>query len=184
MTLLQAINLGLSALGESRVTSDTTRNPTVDLLRETIQAQTQELLEMGWWFNTVFDATASPGPLGEVEAPNGVLSIFGNRLRLIERGGMLFDLTNNTRVFKGSVRYSYTYTVDFQDLPESAATVVALRATSIVYSNDLGVDSNVERMQEDIARNYMTLEMLHLRNMSYNTRQRGDWVRYRRALRG
>lgn len=184
MTYLEAINSCLTALGEARVTSDTTRNPTVDLIRGVLDAKRRELLEPGWWFNTVFEAKMYPGLDGTIEAPVEAFSIFGKTARLIERDGMLFDLTNNTKFFTGPQVLSYTYDMEHGNLPEAAANVVTFRAAIEVYTGDLGTDGNIETYQEQVVRNYQTMELLHLRNMAYNTKQRADWRRYRNALRG
>lgn len=184
MTLLDAINTCLSTLGEARVTSTTVRNPTVDLIRNTIAMKLDELLERGWWFNTA-QVTMYPSPTNEMEYPENALSILGwDGEQFVPRGGMLFDLDNNTRYFTEAKRMQITYAVDFEDLPECAANVVMQRANRAVYSGDLGMDGTVQNMQYNEQVNFATLESLHMRNKRFSTRQRRGWRRMRNALRG
>lgn len=184
MTLLDAINTCLSTLGEARVTSTAVRHPTVDLIRTTIELKKTELLERGWWFNTA-QATMYPSTTGEMEYPVDALSVLGyNGEMYIPRGGMLFDLDNNTQFFTEAKSMQITYKVDFEDLPECAANVVMQRANRAVYSGDLGMDNTVVNMQNNEIQNFAQLEAMHLRNRRHSTRQRRPWQRMRNALKG
>lgn len=184
MTLLDAINTCLSTLGEARVTSTTVRHPTVDLIRSTIAMKKTELLERGWWFN-IAQVTMYPSPTLEMEYPVDALSILGyGGEKYVPRGGMLFDLDNNTRFFIEPKSMQITYEVDFEDLPECAANVVMQRANRAVYSGDLGMDATVQNMQYNEQVNLATLETMHMRNQRHSTRKRRGWQRMRNALKG
>ncbi len=184
MTLLDAINTCLSTLGEARVTSTTVRHPTVDLIRNTLNMKKTELLERGWWFN-IAQATMYPSPTNEMEYPVNALSVLGYcGEKLVPRGGMLFDLDNNTQYFTEPKSMQITYNVDFEDLPECAANVVMQRANRAVYSGDLGMDNTVVNMQNNELANFATLESLHMRNQRHSTRKRRGWRRMENALKG
>lgn len=184
MLLLEAVNTCLSALGEARVTSTEVRHPTVDLILGTIVMKQRQLLETGWWFNTS-DVTMYPSVTGEMEAPVNALSILGFDGEIfVVRDGMLFDMDNNTRFFTEAKTMRVFYNLDFEDLPECAANVVMTRAAQEVYSGDLGVDSSVARLQQLELRSTTDMQMLHLRNKRYSSRQRRGWQRVASALRG
>lgn len=184
MTLLDAINTCLSSLGEARVTSTTVRHPTVDLIRSTINLKKAELLERGWWFNTA-QATMYPSSTGEMEYPVNALSVLGYCGEMyVPRGGMLFDLDNNTQYFTEPKSMQITYDMDFEDLPECAANVVMQRSNRAVYAGDLGIDTAVQNMQYNEQVNMATLDTMHMRNMRHSTRQRRAWQRMRNALKG
>ena len=184
MTLLEAVNTCLSALGEARVTSTTVRHPTVDLILSTLVMKQRQLLEKEWWFNTS-DVTMYPSITGEMEAPANAISILGFKGEtFVVRNGMLFDMDNNTQLFTEPKTMRVFYNLDFEDLPESAANVVMTRTAQEVYSGDLGVDTSVARLQQLEVRSLADLEQLHLRNRRYSTRQRRDWGRVVRALQG
>lgn len=184
MTLLDAINTCLSALGEARVTSTTVRHPTVDLIRTTIAMKKRDLLEKGWWFNTS-NVKMYPSITGQLEYPENAISVlgFGGEI-LVPREGVLFDVDNNTSVFTEAKELRVFYDVAFEDLPECAANVILYRAAREVYAGDLGIDSSVQNMQYNEATHTATLEMLHLRNRRYTTKQRRGWSRLHSALRG
>lgn len=182
MKLLEATNSCLTALGEARVTSTETRHPTVDLVLSTITLKQRELLERGWWFNTA-DVTMYPSITGNMEYPDNALSIIGwDGRTLIARDGMLFDMDNNTTVFTSAQKLHITYDLDFTNLPECAAIVTWTRTAQEIYSGDYGVDNVVQRLMQQEANAYATMEMLHLRNRRYNTRQRRGFQRIVRAL--
>lgn len=182
MTLLEAINIGLSALGEFRVTSAEDRHPTADILRSTIASKQMSLLERGWWFNQ-YTTTMYPADDGTVEYPVNAISVLGYDGRVYTmRGGMLFDMDNNTQYFTKPAELLVTEDLDFEDLPDCAANFVAYSAAKQQYINDLGVDANVRDMEATVALNWATMEMLHLRNRRYSTRQTRQFRSYRRAL--
>lgn len=184
MTLLEAVNTCLSALGEARVTSTTARHPTVDLIISTIDMKKRQLLERGWWFN-VSNVTMYPSSTGEMEYPANAIAVIGNDGEtLVPRDGMLFDIDNNTQYFTESKGLWITYDVSFENLPECAANVVMTRAAQEVYSGDLGPDSAVQRLNVLERQSFADLEMQHLRNRRYSTRQRRGWGRLIKALRG
>jgi len=92
-------------------------------------------------------------------------------------------MDNGTRIFTQPLKMHVTYDLEFQNLPECAATVVWTKAAQEVYAGDYGVDSVVQRlsMQEQLA--MQTMEMLHLRNRRYSTRDRRGFRRIVSALR-
>lgn len=184
MLLLDAVNTCLSALGEARVTSTTVRHPTVDLIKGTLDMKKAQLLEHGYWFNQA-DVTMYPSSTGEMEYPATALSVlgFGGEI-LVPRDGMLFDLDNNTQFFTEAKTMRVWYDVDFEDLPECAATVVMCRAAGEVYAGDLGVDSAVQRLNQLELQAMTELHMQHLRNKRFSTRQRRGFQRLRSALNG
>ena len=184
MTLLEAVNTCLSAMGEARVTSTTVRHPTVDLINSTLVMKKRQYLERGWWFN-IADVTMYPATDGSMEYPVNALSIVGFcGETFVARDGKLFDMDTNSDQFTDAKKMRVTYDVDFEDLPESVANVVMYRTMREVYVGDLGSDSAVQNMQFNEATNNATVEALHLRNKRYTTKQRSGWARYRNALRG
>lgn len=184
MTLLEAVNTCLSALGESRVTSTEVRHPTVDLILSTLAMKQRQLLERGWWFN-ISHVTMYPSNTNEMEYPVNALAIIGdNGETFVPRGGMLFDMDNNTQYFTEPKGMTVSYNLDFEDLPECAANVVMTRTAQEVYSGDLGPDSAVQRLNVLEIQSFAEMELQHMRNRRFNTRQRRGWARLAKALRG
>lgn len=183
MQLLECVNTCLSAMGEARVTSPTVRHPTVDLINSTIVMKKRQLLEKGWYFNKS-EVKMFPALDGTMEYPVDTLSVVGACGEiLVPRGGKLFDMDNNTNQFTEPKTLFIAYDVEFEDLPECAANVIMYRSAREVYVGDLGADTSVQNMLANEVASYSTLELLHIRNMRYSTRQLPGWVKLRRALR-
>lgn len=185
MELLEAINTCLTTIGEARVTSLDTRHPSVDLIKQTLATKQKLLLERGWWFNIEYEKMY-PDTLKRVPYPADAIAIKSMDGYTIysRRNGYLYDNTCNTTEFDGPVNIQVTVNLDFDDLPESAATVIAYRAARAVYVGDFGNDSSVSDMAQNEASAMLLLEEQHLRNMKHNTRRRRAWGRYQNALSG
>lgn len=183
MELLDAVNICLTALGEARVTSTSTRHPTVDLAIQSINTKKKLLQERGWWFNTAL-VTTYPDTLKRIPYPADAIAIKGADGYCVysKRGGYLFDNTNNTEYFDNPLRIFVTYDLAFDDLPESAATVVTYQAAREMYVGDLGNDSSVSNLMQNEQQAALLLQEQHLRNQKYNTRRRRQWGRYIGAL--
>lgn len=185
MELLEAVNMCLQALGETRVTSTSIRHPTVDQALTSIATKQRAILERGYWFNTTI-VKMYPNDEGKVEYPANALAIqdAAGRNRYVMRNLMLFDVINNTEYFTGPVSLVVMYNTDFGDLPECVATVVTYRAMRAMYVGDFGNDSSVSDMMQNEQVAALTMETLHMRNMKHNTRQRRGFRNYMSALQG
>lgn len=185
MELLEAINTCLTAIGESRVTSLDTRHPSVDLIKQTLATKQRLLLERGWWFNIEYEKMY-PDLRGYVPYPADAIAIKSMDGYTIysRRNGYLYDNTCNTMEFTGPVNIQVTVNLDFDDLPESAATVITYRAARAVYVGDFGNDSSVSDMAQNETSAMLLLEEQHLRNMKHSTRRRRQWGKYQNALSG
>jgi len=185
MLLLDAVNIGLTALGEARVTTTNIQHLTVDALLNAMTQHRKLLLERGWWFNSS-TVTMSPNNAGNVEIPFASLSVLdtSDKRLVTVRNGLLFDSSNYTAVFDEAVELFAIYDVDFEDMPESAGLYVAYMAAAQVYSGDLGEDQSVQYLRSQAGMARIQLEQLHLRQMRYNTRKTAAYSRYFNSLRG
>lgn len=185
MELLEAVNTCLTAIGEARVTSIDTRHPSVDLIIQTIEQKQRLLLARGWWFNIEYEKMY-PDTLRHIPYPADAIAIKSMDGYTIysRRSGYLYDNTENTQYFDGPVNLQVTVNLDFQDLPESAATVITYRTARAVYVGDFGNDSSVSDMSQNEMTAMLLLEEQHLRNMKHSTRRRRQWGKYQNALSG
>lgn len=183
MLLLDAVNTCLTALGEARVTSTNTRHPSVDLAIQSIDTKKRLLQERGWWFNTS-RVTMYPDATGRMPYPSEAIAIKGADGYSVysKRGGYLFNNTDNTEFFKDPLVIYVTADLDFEDLPESAATVVTYQAAREMYVGDLGNDSSVSNLMQNEQQATLLMQEQHLRNQKYNTRRRRQWGRFVGAL--
>lgn len=185
MKLLEAINRILPALGETVVTSIDSRNPTVAIIRNAIQAQTSDLQLQEWWFNT-FDVELYPNTSGEVELPVNLISWIPYDNGGVQRGDKL--LNPETLTFQWPIgtplRGQIRVRVDFEELPESAATHVLYEACVKAYVDDIGAEQALSIWQQKSGQARIQLEAEHLRNRRYSTKRSRRYSRIRSAMRG
>lgn len=184
MREIDAVNVTLEALGESRIVDLNTSNPSAGLARSAIARKRTAVLSTGWWFNQVLDEV-TPGKDGQIKVPWAQLSIYSldNGQKYGERDGMLYDLIRRSKVFSGPVRVRAVLDIDFEDLPEYMAQWIAYETAAEVYMNDLGADSNYQNLSRT-AEEMQTLNMReHLRNQRYSTQNNRLSYRVRRGFR-
>lgn len=185
MILLEAINRILPTLGESVVTSIDSRNPTVKIIQNAIHAQTKDMQLREWWFNS-FDVDLYPDTNGEIQLPANLLAWIPYDNGGIQRGNRLLnpDTLNFVWPIGKPVRGQIRVLVDFEDLPESAATYVLYEACVKAYVDDIGLEQTVSIWQQKSAQARIMLEAEHLRNRKYTTLKSRRYRRIRNALRG
>lgn len=185
MKLLEAINRILPALGETVVTSIDSRNPTVVIIRNAIQAQTSDLQLQEWWFNS-FDVELYPSVSGEIDLPVNLVAWIPYDNAAIQRGNRLLNPDTLDFVWpigtplRGQIRVR----VDFEELPESAATHVLYEACVKAYVDDIGAEQSLSIWQQKSAQARIQLEAEHLRNRKYTTLRSRRYRRIRGAMRG
>ena len=94
-----------------------------------------------------------------------------------------FNLIEQTKLFTDPVSVRVILDMDFDDLPEYMAQWIAYDTAAEIYSNDLGVDGNVQRLQQQAQEMYSLLYREHLRNQRYSTVATGVAGRIRRGFR-
>lgn len=185
MNLLTAINRILPILGERPVDSIESRNPTVAVIRNAIRDKTSDLHMQQWWFNT-FKTTFYPDPQGEINIPSWVVAWVPDRIPSVGRGGKLIKTDDMSSAWdigvgvEGTVRVD----VDFEDLPQVAATYVLYSAMSHAYLTDIGLEDTVREWQRQEQLYYNKLVTEHLRNRKYSTRNSPRYRRYFMAVQG
>lgn len=170
MREIDAVNVTLEALGESRIVDINSSNPSAGLARSALARTRRGVLSTGWWFNTIFrSVTPAPNP-GQIKIPWNQLSMYGcDGTKYGERDGVLYDLVEQTKVFTDTVDLKIIIDIEFEDLPEHMAMWVANATAAQVYLNDLGSDGNYKGLLM-VAAEYEALNMReHLRNQRYST---------------
>ncbi|QAX92403.1 tail tubular protein A [Providencia phage vB_PstP_PS3] len=184
MQLIQAINVTLSALGESEIMSLSTSNPSAGVARSAIERHTAMLLATGWWFNTV-DVVVQAPQSGKIKVPASSISVIDTERKQLYgiRDGLLYNIATSSTVFTGIVKYQARLGLEFEDLPEYAAQYIAYSAAAEVYQNDLGADTNVQRLEAQAQEAYRLMHMEQVRVQSMNTRRTRQGYRLGRSIR-
>ena len=185
MKLLNAINRILPTLGENPIDSIDSRNPTVAVVNNAILAKLNDTQLREWWFNT-YVTTLYPASDGKVAMPANAISWLPKDTNSIQRGGYLYNGDTMTYTWPVGVGLEGVIKtlVDFEELPEAAATFVLYSACVQAYVNDIGLEDTVREWKEQEGRALLVLEAEHLRNRKYSTQRSRRYGRYRQALRG
>lgn len=170
MRELDAINLTLEALGESRVMDVNTSNPSAGLARSALARNRRGLLSTGYWFNVV-EREIAPAADGFIKVPWNQLAVYDacSDSKYGVRNGNLYDLVEQNEYFDSSVKIKVVLDLDFEDLPEHAAMWIANYTTAQVYLNDLGSDGNYANYASEAERYKALVLREHLRNQKYST---------------
>jgi len=183
MQLLEAINRILPSLGEAVVTSVDSRNPTVAVIKNAIKAETSDLQLQEWWFNTSI-VKLYPESSGEIRLPLETVSWVPMDSPSVQRGNRLYNTEKQSfnwdigTPLKGKLKVR----LDFEDLPEAAATVVVYNAAIKAYVDDIGMEENIQEWHRRGQMATVQLETEHLRNRGYSTRRSPRYQRIRRAI--
>lgn len=170
MRELDAVNLTLEALGESRVVDINTSNPSAGLARSALARNRRGLLGTGYWFNTIF-RTVTPTTDGFIKVPWSQLAIYSTDSldKYSVRDGNLYDIAEQNQYFDSTVNLKVVLNLEFEDLPEHAAMWVANHTAAQVYLNDLGPDGNYQKYAGE-AEMYKTMVLReHIRNQKPST---------------
>lgn len=128
-TELEAVNLMLNAIGETRVVTldAATHEDAGDALR-LLRHWNMTVQEEGWRFNTRYDVLLTRDADGFIFPPANTLNIEAagrdsdKNVSYID--GKLFDLDNNTFVWTEDIYTTQTLLYDFGQLPQSARNYI------------------------------------------------------------
>lgn len=184
MQLLDAVNLIMPKLGERPVTSLEVKHPTLAVLLPIIDQTRTNTLLSGWWFNE-FDTTLYPDVGGEIPVGTDVITFVPTCDGVaIVRGNRLYNPKTLTFVFDSAIKGRVVQDVEFDLLPESAATYVFYSALVEAYSTDVGVTQELPVWQTLAARAYSAMTAEHLRQRKHTTRKTRRWRQLIWALNG
>jgi len=157
LTELEAVNIMLSAIGETPVNSLTSGLVEAELA-ETILGQVSRTVQtMGWSFNKDTGVILSADTNGEINLPNNVLSADSlyesNGTNLVQRGTKMWDRKNMTFTLNKSVKADLVYELIFTDVPPLARAYITVRAARIFQDRVVGADSlhGFQKRDEDEA---------------------------------
>lgn len=142
-TELDAVNLILRNMGETPVNS--LSNPPLDASTalETLREVSLEVQKRGWYFNTEI-VSLSPDNNGNIQLPANVLAVEAAdpyaQYRVVIRNRKLYRIQpkNNGFTFVGPMDIKWTLGLDFPDLPPSASSYIAIRASNSMQVRESG----------------------------------------------
>lgn len=160
-TELQAVNTMLSAVGEPPINFlDGQKNADAAIARNILTEISSEVQTHGWHFNTQFDVSLAPSGNGDILLSDNVVRVdveyrsgsLSDSRDITQRGGKLFNCTDNTYTFTKAVKAMVVYLLDWEDLPEPARRFIAVRASRIFQDRMVGSQAHHAFSQEDEVR--------------------------------
>lgn len=181
-TKLSIVNHLLQTVGEHRVITLETGNPSVLQAVQAVESASRDIQAQGWWFNTNRKFKMLPNNLGEFTLPSVCLDFCitrdvveyqttYNKSRFTRRGTRIFDSQNNTFNIGQFLDYLYVDMVielDVEDLPQIAATYLKHYAAEAYCVDDDGDKEKVAKMAERTYLAYHSLKAAQMKNTATN----------------
>lgn len=155
MTKLQAVNLMLSNIGESPVSTltgaegDVFVATAIVILDETARA----VLNDRWEFNFDQDYLLTPDGSGYINITDDMLAVDtssrSSQVDVAVRAGKLYNKTNQTFVFTDSLYCDVTWEFAFADCPQYIRQYMAVRAARVFARRMLGDTTGAQLTEDD-----------------------------------
>jgi|GEM_PF-2472187 len=134
-TKLEAVNQILVASRYGPVLSlDTGGASDAAIIERIIDEVDQRIQLRGWYFNTARKVTLSPNGSDQIEVPANTLHIDSDdtsrRKKVVRRGDVLFDLTNNVDTFDDDLIVTYITRLDWDDIPPATQMYIIAEAST------------------------------------------------------
>jgi len=145
-TKLEAINVMLTAIGESPVNTITSSTTTdVSIAIQILDNVSREVQSVGWHFNTDTNYLLAKNSSNQIVLPSNSLRVDNSNkdadLDLVERGRKLWDRENHTYTITKDIRVNITWFLEFTELPETARRYITIRAARIFQDRMLASET-------------------------------------------
>lgn len=157
---LDAVNTVLRAKGlESATTVNLDDGEVADAVFH-LDTADREFQSKGWWFNTDYGLKLSPNMGGDIELPEGCLSVAGAYWaatpgplkNVVERAGKLYNQSDQTFTWTTPYVVDITVRLDYTDMPEVARRYVATLAAHRAQALDQGNTTVIQVTSQDVYR--------------------------------
>jgi hypothetical protein len=145
-TKLEAINVMLTAIGESPVNTITSSTTTdVSIAIQILDNVSREVQSVGWHFNTDTNYLLAKNSSDQIVLPSNCLRVDNSNkdadLDLVERNRKLWDRENHTYTITKDIRVNITWFLEFTELPETARRYITIRAARIFQDRMLASET-------------------------------------------
>ena len=169
---LEAVNGCLTNIGESPVADLTTGLLVGAKIAEDVVDEISRDLQMdGWHFNTEV-RRLSPDVSGNLHVPANTLKIdstgYDTSRDVIQRGTKLYDKSANTFTFTSGITVEMVLGLEWDELPEVARRLIAVRAARVFQERQLGVDSVSQQNRDDERRAWVSFNHAEGQSADYN----------------
>jgi hypothetical protein len=176
LTELEAVNLMLSTIGESPVsTLEVSGDLNVSVARQMLYDVSREVQTIGWYFNTDVDYSLPLDVSGNINVGGNVLSLDLSdinsdiySLDVVQRGSRLYNRKGGTYVFTSPLYADITWFLPWDDMPQAARQYVAIVASRRFQRRLLGDDVSEKVTAVEEAQAKATLEDFDANTRDYN----------------
>ena len=141
LTKLGAVNIVLTNIGMSPVTTIDNVNPMVATAVTIIDEVSNTIQSEGWTFNTERRYPFAKDTAGKIAIPSNVLAFDcdgTSEYDLIQRGGFLYDKAGHTDIFTENMELDVIWLFDFEDLPEPVKQYITIRSANLFAGRAVG----------------------------------------------
>lgn len=153
LTELDAVNEILGTIAESPVNSlDEVVVIDGSLAMKILKTTSAEVQTRGWWFNRLEGLELTPDVRKEIQLPPNVLKLAASgqtASKVVQRGLLLYDLTNKTSQFEAPVTVDLIQGLEFEELPSSARVYITVRAARKYQDRYFGDQSTHSYTSQD-----------------------------------
>ena len=146
MTVLEAVNVLLTTIGEAPVNTLTGNQVTdVTIANQVLTEVSREVQAQGWHFNTEDKVVLSRNEFNFIVVPADVARIDTPDYNTVIRGDKLFNLDTRSYEITTTVEASIVYYQDFLELPDVVKKYITTRAARI-FSDRMLNSETIHRM--------------------------------------
>lgn len=145
MQILTVVNRCLATMGEAPLTSLTDSHAFLGAAQDTLDRVNRSIQAETWWFN-LEKLELTPSPIdASLYLPSDTLEVRTGNQDYVQRGDRIYNLDGGTYEFDKPMTVQIVRLVDFEELPEVAATFIG---TSAVLDFQVNYDGDSTRMRE------------------------------------
>lgn len=177
MTKDDIIDIMLSVVGESGVSSTLTTHPSVQTALHIFNTENVAFQGRGWWFNTEYQLTLVSESDGKVVVPKDTLDLRLSgvenlsslqKVRYVRRGGFLYDAIDHTYIINDSIDVDLVMQLDVQDMPSVAAVYLMRKCAEEMYIDDDGDTFKSEKLESKRREAWQALKATELKTLAVN----------------
>jgi hypothetical protein len=179
MQKLEIVNHLLQTVGERRVVSLTTGNPSVVQAVQALDGYDTDFQSKGWYFNTnrAVELTQSSG--GEVLVPDSCLEVIPtsvrlansspmNKVRYAQRGNRIYDSWKNTYTIGHALIVDMVVRLPVEELPTVAAVYLKHMAAEQYAVDDEADMIKIDKLQQRTMLAFHNLKAAQLKAQAIN----------------
>jgi hypothetical protein len=172
-TEIEAVNTLLSTIGESPISSldEAASGADAAIALSVLREVSRKVQMIGWHFNQEKNFRMTPSTSGEIFLPANCAQIDASGdqgIDVAERGGRLYNRTDQTYIFKQTVKVDMTLLLEFEELPLAARTYIVDKSARIFQNRTVGSQLLTAFTAEDEKEAKQVLKKYESQTADYN----------------